>query len=229
VFLDDFDFDNIGIMNKVHRRKILVEIAKIYTPDKKVTISDAHQERRDGIRKKKLFHESAIKCQTYFRMYKAKKELFLRSELKRIAKAKIIYAAELAKNGVWWTNRQDIPSKKMVITDNPLDTITSFLPPIKLYGRKRDHLTSVGWGKFQHGEYLTNEGKDATDAHPTQACTLRLVKSGYDRRRFATLQGKDYVKDYDDDEFLKNQKEKMSILKESKGRFFKEDEDGLQL
>lgn len=213
-------------MNKVHRRKILVEIAKIYKPDKRVTISAAHQERRDGIRKKKLFHESAIKCQTYFRMYKAKKELYLLSELKRIAASKIKYAEELKKNGVWWTNRNDIPSKKMVITDNPFDTITSFLPPIKQFGRKRDHLTSVGWGKFQNGEYLTSDG---TDAHPTQICTLRLLKSGYDKRRFAKLQGKHFVADYDDEEFLKKQKEKAKERLELKGRFFKEDEDGLQL
>jgi len=230
VQLDQEDFDNLNIFNKVHIRKIQVEVAKRFTVVKRERISEEHAFRREKIRKIKIFTAASLAIQVSFRMYLARKELKMRKELKRLRLFEAEVKAEVARMGVWWANREDIPSK--TLTESSVPEVPAIkqkqnekgvekganamsqvlknssgqlkLPfiPLKLFGRKRDHLTAKGWGKFQsHGvltkvdltPYLDHQGKGAenftgTD-NITRAFSLKLNRKGYDSRRGTRFMG----------------------------------------
>lgn len=115
VLLDEEDFDNLGIMNRVHRRKVEVEVEKRMGVIKRERISEEHMMRREKIRKIKLFNRAALAIQARFRCYLAKKELWLRKELLRLEEFAREVKAEIARSGIWWTMREDVPSKDRLL------------------------------------------------------------------------------------------------------------------
>ena len=63
VLLDDEDYDNMAIDNKIHRKKIRLEVERIFTLKNAAAMARDHEIRRERIRKQKLFSSSALKLQ----------------------------------------------------------------------------------------------------------------------------------------------------------------------
>lgn len=172
--------------------------------NKKENMSEAHAIRRENIRKAKLFTYAATKIQTQFRMYRARQEKYMLRELKRLAAAEVSLKAEIRRLGVWWTIRDEIPSKKLYMDEKGNsktgESILSLLPPLKLFGRKRDHLTHTGWGRRDGvGKWkVVDQLVEIDDSHPTQIMTKKLFSKGYDLRRVARFKGLFVKSTYDD-------------------------------
>jgi hypothetical protein len=109
--------------------------------------------------------------QAVFRGYLARKAVWLKKELIRVALFQETLAKEVDYSSIWWTKREEIPTRRMVpynaanpravveieepetpgILDNLKGKGTQLkLPaiPLKLFGRKRDHRTLKGWGRI---------------------------------------------------------------------------------
>jgi hypothetical protein len=139
VLLDYEDYENMDIFNRVHIRKIQVEIAKIFKMEGSGTnLREAHQARREKIRKSKMFGAGAVLIQSIFRGYRARKEIRLVREIDRVQQMEKRREQLVIERGSWWMER-DLPVH---------------FPPIKSYGRKRDHLTTKGWGHFEDGKFV---------------------------------------------------------------------------
>jgi hypothetical protein len=188
LLIDDEDFENLDIMNKIHRKKIKVEVFKRYPHEFKERASEEQSLRREAIRKLKLFTMASKAIQSVFRGYLARKEVWLIKEMKRLGIFEAKLASEVKDDGIWWSYRNNIPSlmqkpynamnfveKDEVLDENGnpiikergvLDVITrgddaNFkLPSIqmKLFGRKRDHKNVNGWGR--KGETVGKDGGD---------------------------------------------------------------------
>lgn len=73
VLLDYEDYENMDILNRVHIRKIQVEIAKIFDVSTMTSgLGELHQLRRERIRKAKMFAAGATLIQAVFRGYRAR-------------------------------------------------------------------------------------------------------------------------------------------------------------
>ena len=142
----------------------------------------------------------------------------MRRELRRLELVEEQLKKDILFAGQWWSRRKDIPSAKLFLGDTSI-SITALLPPIKLFGRKRDHLSTRGWGRYhglrQRFEALKSSSSSSDDAsggdaaNPTQALTKKLSKGGYDFRRdqrfrglFAPTQAKKKAESTDDEEDL---------------------------
>lgn len=146
VLLDDEDYENLGITNRLHIRKIRVEIDRIFDPrlQRKVVMSEMHEQRREKIRKQKMFHNAATRIQAQFRRFAAEKEVAMLREMHRIGCVEQLRQRIIQANAIWWTENPALPSKKLA----QLPSIGSNgvkLPPIKAFGRNRDHLSHRGW------------------------------------------------------------------------------------
>lgn len=187
VLLDNEDFDNLGITNRLHIRKIRVEIDRIFDVklQRKVVMSEAHEMRREKIRRQKMFHMAATKIQAQFRRYAAEKEVALLREMKRISIVEQFRQKIIEANSTWWTEKKTLPSRKF----SQLPSIGSNgvkLPPIKSFGRSRDHLSHRGWvhrvETYQQYKSLQDINNSGTD---------------YDRFMFAQYRGDFEVKSSD--------------------------------
>lgn len=230
--LDREDFDNMGITNRVSIKKIQLELAKIFVLDAKFKMSDEHAARREKIRRAKLNSSAACRIQKNFRVYLLRKELSLRAEIRRVTIAKAKLDEDIKKEGVWWINRDDIPSKlfkgdrvlkvestvtKVLLTEGGEEMekveekVKLSLPPIKSFGKRRDHLSCSGWGRVGAGgqkwigmvSYEQTQRLEPQVAstlgntlgigseifHPSRFFTQRLEKSGYDNRRLQLFKG----------------------------------------
>ena len=224
VLIDDEDFDNLEIFSKVHRKKIQIEVAKFYIKKKSDVYTEEHAARREAIRKRKLFTITSIKIQCAFRCYRARKDLAMRREIKRIKEFEVEFKKEIKRQGIWWINREDIPTKKLFT--NSGHNITDILPPLKIFGRKRDHLSVKGWGKFNLGKWapLSLTEKFQGDAHVTQFLSTKLSTNGYNYRRQQRYRGiivnKDLSIDEQVDEELRKKKleELEKKLKEARDK-----------
>ena len=67
----------------------------------------------------------------------------------------------------WWIQRE----------------VGHILPPIKQFGRKRDHLSGFGWGRYHNGIFKPVENENFQDGHPTKKFTEKLRQSFYDAKR----------------------------------------------
>lgn len=131
----------MDVFNRVHIRKIQVEIAKIYVPGARVSIlREEHQARREKIRKSKMFSAAATLIQAVFRGYRARKELYLIKEIVRVKDMEKRREELVIERGSWWMDRE----------------IPVHLPPIKCFGRKRDHLTTKGWGHWEGNQFVSS-------------------------------------------------------------------------
>lgn len=211
------------ITNKVHIRKIEVEIAKLYKNDKsKIHMSDSHEVRREKIRRTKLYNESVLKIQMAFRRFRARKELRLRRDVKRINQFEKDQRDATKLLGTWWTDRHEIPSKTLLAYDEEIipgqmaDVAKKIvppkevqellkLPPLKTFGRKRDHLSCEGWGRRDgNGNWvaLPQIVQDLGDYNPTRGFTTKLATKGYDRSRLDQFKGVPVRRTFNDAAFL---------------------------
>ena len=189
LLMDDEDFDNVDIFNKIHRKKIRVEVKKRYPHEFKERMSEEASLRREAIRKFKLFTLTAQLIQAVFRGYLARKDVWLKKEMIRLGIFEAEVEKEVAQSAIWWTYRDDIPTKKLkpynVMNSHTVKEIEApesesgvleklrgdsnlklKLPAIqmKLFGRKRDHKNVLGWGRLTNatGDF---EKLDLTSYH----------------------------------------------------------------
>lgn len=215
--LDKEDFDNMKIYNKVHIRKIKVELAKIFVPKDKLYKSDIHEYRREIIKRMKAQEKAAIIIQKYFRRFSARKELNLRRGLQLTQKNLEAVESALTAMGAWYTDREDIPSKQLVLRDchelvggvdvnanvnsRSYELLQSVrFPPIKSFGKRQDYLSASGWGRrLPSGTWLplvaaASDRCFQGDVHPTRVFSDRLHETGYDNRRICAFRGQQLVK-----------------------------------
>lgn len=190
LLLDEEDYDNLGIKNKLHMKKIAVELDKIYQINKKIIMSEAHEQRRERIRRQKMFYTSAILIQKQFRRYRAQKELKMLRDLKRLEEQRLALEGHIKASGVWWTRHPNLPSKKLDPGVVDKETGVRF-PPIKTFGRRKDFLSCDGWGR-KAGSIASSwlptvaaklDANFLGDTHVTQKYTEKLHISGYDANR----------------------------------------------
>jgi hypothetical protein len=167
VLLDDEDFDNMEIFNKIHRKKIWVEIKRIFTLESIGNMARAHEIRREKIRKAKLFNASAVFLQRCYRGYYARNMCWNMREVKRVNNALEEAVRHLEGSKSWWLERE----------------LTYTLPPVKQFGRKRDHLSGHGWGRFHNGSFEPLGIMGYKDGNPTKKFTEKLKQSFYDAKR----------------------------------------------
>lgn len=176
LLLDDEDFENLEIDSIIHRKKIKVETKRVYGKEFRDRISEAQTLRRENIRKFKLFSMACRQIQCVFRGYLARKDAKVRRELIRLEHFQGEVKKEVERSGIWWTDRDEIPTRRMLpfnlankfglSEDSSSDLqpgvmeklkgggkTTLKLPaiPLKLFGRKRDHKTVEGWGRLNSG------------------------------------------------------------------------------
>lgn len=219
LLLDDEDYENMMIRNRIQITKIRVEMEKLYrrTNGPQEQMTEAHAARREKIRRQKIFHAAAILIQRNFRIFTAKKELALRKEIERIARVEEEERRRIAAGELWYTEL-DIPSKLMTAENydddsNPVppekgadlsiygkrESEALKLPPIKNFGRNRDHLSASGWGRRGglKGDWIpTKAAKHKEfigDSHPSRVFTEKLHISGYDERRMKQFKAETHL------------------------------------
>ncbi len=200
ILLDDEDFENMNITNRLHIKKIRVEIDRIYMPHRKIVMGEEHIARREKIRRQKMFLAAAILIQRQFRRFAAKKIFNMMQEIERIKRADMDLKERILKSGAWWTEYKSLQSKK----SNNLTTIISSsgikLPPVKDFGRRRDFLSAKGWGRrgddlkgtWVPTEAATIDKSFMGDIHPTLIYTEKLRINGYDKRRMKQIMDDDF-------------------------------------
>lgn len=63
------------------------------------------------------------------------------------------------------------------------------MPPVKEFGRKRDHMSGKGWGRYDDGQWVPLAVPDYRDGNPTKKFTEKLRQSFYDARRLVEFRG----------------------------------------
>lgn len=148
VLLDDEDFANLGITSRLHIKKIRVEVERLFDKQKqrKVRMSADHEVRREKIRKQKMFHTAAVKIQAQFRRYAAQKELAMLREMQRLRVLEDFRQMRIQEGATWWSDKASLPSKKLAVLPS-IGSNGVKLPPIKAFGRNRDHQSHRGWAR----------------------------------------------------------------------------------
>mmetsp|Transcript_17064 Transcript_17064/g.28887 ORF Transcript_17064/g.28887 Transcript_17064/m.28887 type:complete len:595 (-) Transcript_17064:297-2081(-) len=150
ILLDEEDYENLYVTNRVHIRKIQVEIKRIYFYDgPPIRMSDDHAARREKIRRQKMYHAAAVMAQKHFRIFSAKCKVAVIREVRRIKREEEALAAHIAATNTWYTLKDDLPIKKPSIAAGWTEKNEIRLPPIKSFGRYRDYLGHQGWGHKQ--------------------------------------------------------------------------------
>lgn len=166
LLLDIEDYENMNIYNKIHQKKIFIEINKIYKFDKKKRVTEAMIIKREKFQKIQQLIQSAIIIQKYYRRYYIKKILDIQMTITNVNKKLQDLQNIINKSSIWYTERHDIPSRlytgdRMLLDKHHLQSKTSTntstsstsstmntLPLLpKSFGRKRDHLSVHGWGR----------------------------------------------------------------------------------
>jgi hypothetical protein len=175
VVLDLEDYGQMGILNKVHIKKITVELAKIYkfSEDDHNLDNKEHLIRRERIRKAKMYSTSALTVQRYYRGYLTRRELRYAAEVERVTKFETERRAAMQRDSTWWMERH-VPYE---------------LPPIKTFGKRRDHLACKGWGRYENGKWIALKLEKHNDYHPTRVFTEKLHDTHYDERRANKFKG----------------------------------------
>lgn len=200
VLLDDEDYENMGILNRVAIRKIRVEIEKIFRPVRPIVMSEEHEARREKIRRHKMFMAAAVKIQTQFRRFRALQELKMRKEIRRLKKMEERMNKRIDKANVWWTESAAMLAKSKSGTEIQLSSTGIKLPPIKTFGRRRDFLSYRGWGHRGNDLKGTWTPSPASildknfmgDTHPTLIFSEKLHTKGYDEKRLKVFLDSEY-------------------------------------
>jgi hypothetical protein len=142
-----------------------------------------------------MYHAAAVMAQKHFRVFSAKRKVAVLREVRRINLEAEAAAMLLASQDTWYTMKDDLPARDPSVASGWGEKNGVRLPPIKAFGRQRDHLSFQGWGRKQPGEGLEGEGqwsptKAATldpdfrgDGHPSAVFTHKLHTNGYDANR----------------------------------------------
>lgn len=174
LFFDINDFAEIGIRNRIHIRRIKIELDKIYPENRREAISAIFKVKREKMRRFKQLEGAAIDIQRMYRGHCARSERRYLSEIERISLQTRILHEKNSKVGVWWL-QQDVPHIPSGLKD---------------FGRKRDHFTAKGWGRWVGNQWQDLSCKDEyLGSNITRKLTEELEKSGYDRRRDGELKG----------------------------------------
>lgn len=180
------------ITNRVHIRKIDVEVKKIYKADAKhLIMSEAHAERREIIRRQKMFNAAATLIQKHFRIFIAKNTAKLKRELRRLKEAERIAQLKIAATAKWYTDLEQLPSKNLSQSGWREINDGIRLPPIKQFGRHQDYLSVNGWGRRGDGTKGTWTPTPASlldkdflgDTAMSRLYTDKLHVKGYDGKR----------------------------------------------
>lgn len=230
LLLDEEDYMNMEISNKIHTKKIEVELSKIYTNPRKARATEELIQKRERLRKAKLFDAAATLIQKYYRTHLAKKSFVRMKEIINMTKKLSEMQDLTVQSGTWYTELPNIPSRQykgdgilLISPESSLhepvrDKLTKRLTvkrnssnkqeegnnndlklpilPIKQFGRKRDHLTTRGWGRRgPNNEWIdlskvqSNQQSSLFENHPTRLFTEKLQLTGYDRRRDQKFRG----------------------------------------
>ena len=174
LFFDVEDFGDIGIKNRVHIRRIKIELDKIYPESRREAISAIFKVKREKMRRFKQLEGAAIDIQRVYRGHSARTERRYLREIERITLQERLQHERDTKVGVWWL-QQSVPRVPS---------------PLKDFGRKRDHYTVKGWGRWVENEWQSlNCDDEYLDSNITRKLTETLEKNGYDRRRVGELTG----------------------------------------
>lgn len=174
LFFDVNDFADIGIRNRIHVRRIQIELNKIYPESRREAISAIFKVKREKMRRFKQLEGAAVDIQRVYRGHCARTERRHISEINRITLQQRLQHERDTKVGVWWL-QQNIPHVPS---------------PLKDFGRKRDHFTVNGWGRWVENDWKSlNCNDEYLDSNITRKLTENLDKSGYDRRRDGELTG----------------------------------------
>ena len=174
LFFDVDDFADIGIRNRIHVRKIQIELEKIYPENRREAISAIFKVKREKMRRFKQLEGAAVDIQRVYRGHCARTERRYLSEIKRITQQQRLQHERDTKVGVWWL-QQEVPKAPS---------------PLKDFGRKRDYFTVKGWGRWVENDWQSlNCSDEYLDSNITRKLTEDLEKSGYDRRRDGELTG----------------------------------------
>ena len=192
ILLDEEDYENLYVLNRVHIRKIQVEIKRIYkATGPALHISDDHAARREKIRRQKMYHAAAIMAQKHFRMFSAKCRVAVLREVQRIRQEEESTRIKILNSNIWYTDNEDLPVRKTEVALGFVEKDGLKLPPIKTFGRSRDFLSHQGWGR--RGNTLSKEWTPTAaavmdknfvgDSHFSKIYIDKLHINGYDEKR----------------------------------------------
>jgi hypothetical protein len=183
LFFDNDDFADIGIRNRIHIRRIQIELEKIYPMNRREAISAIFKVKREKMRRFKQLEGAAIDIQRLYRGHSARTERRYLKEIERISHMQEALDEKNNKVGVWWL-QQKVPRAA---------------EPLKDFGRKRDHFSVKGWGRWVGNEWQgipnskeqggQKSGDEYLASNITRKLTEELHNSGYDRRRQGELTG----------------------------------------
>lgn len=200
ILLDKEDFDNMKITNRLHIKKLKVEIDKIYTSHKTIVMSEEHHARREKIHRNRMFLNAAILIQRQFRRFIAKRTVKMLNELKRLREAEVALHSKIEASGAWWTENRSLFCRKSDSLTAIISSSGTKLPAIKSFGRRQDYLSSKGWGRRgddPHGRWIPTpaslvEKTFLGDQHPSLLWTEKLRISGYDKKRMKEIQDAEF-------------------------------------
>ena len=168
------DYELIGIKNKIHIKKILLELERFYPTSKRENFGSLYVLRREKIRKHKIFDDACIKIQRAFRGYMGRKYVVAYKEKSHRIGIEQERMAKVAESGVWWSARAEVFQSIRVTGDHGVTG--------KSFGRRCDHLSVRGYGRYEDGRWIAVAGV-VQDGNPTRKLTEKLAISGYDARR----------------------------------------------
>ena len=129
LLLDEPDFANVGITNRIHIIKIKVEIDRIYPPWLRESINSLHIIRREKLKRQQELEAAGLVLQRVYRGHYARCEVALLKETNRQIREKERLEQELVKNSAWWLEAvQHGPPKANV---EPVQPIGTAPPPPK--------------------------------------------------------------------------------------------------
>jgi hypothetical protein len=198
ILLDEEDYENLNITNRVHIRKIRVEIDRIYKrTGPALQISEDHAVRREKIRRQKMFNAAAIMAQKHFRIFSARRRVGLIREIRRIQMEEEAQRLRINNSNIWYADSPALPSLDPEIAAGWTMKDGVRLPPIKTFGRSRDFLSHRGWGR--KGNSLQREWAPTAaathknfdgDFHATKVYVDKLHINGYDEKRMELFKRK---------------------------------------
>lgn len=168
LFFQTEDFEDVGIKNRVHIRRIEVELQKIFPDNRRDAISAIFRTKREKMKRFKELEKAATDLQRVYRGHLARVERKYLLEKLRIDTHERVQYENDTKMGTWWL-QQNIPKEPS---------------PIKSFGRRRDHYSTKGWGHYEGTKFVSlNNNDEYLMSNVTRKLTENLAKTGYDRRR----------------------------------------------
>lgn len=129
LLLDEPDFANVGITNRIHIIKIKVEIDRIYPPWLRESINSLHVIRREKLKRQQELEAAALVLQRVYRGHYGRCEVATLKETNRLILEKERLDNELTKNSAWWLECvQHGPPQVNIVPAQPIGTVD---PPPK--------------------------------------------------------------------------------------------------